>query len=252
MTMTDETLSAFLDHALSDDEMAQVRQAIAQDPALAQRVEAFAMVDAQLRDTYSAIDQTPLPDAVQKMLKQMSQSSADNVVPKVGKVEQLEVAANDSVAPARWWELPRRVQGIAAAAAVFAIGFGFAVGGGQFGGSGSVDGAIAYQQALSSALSGQPLALTGGQNLTVKLTFAHNDGRVCRYYTTNDYDSVACMSGGLWQLEARQPAMSVNNGEYQAASGLGGLEAVLDNMIAGDILTIEQEQALQRKGWLSR
>lgn len=253
MNMTDETVSAFLDNALSDAEMAQVRDAIAQDPILAARVEAFAVVDERLRETYRAIDQTPLPASVQALLKTRAQETerepsamvkspaGDNVVALHGKPKKMS-----------WSQM---AQGLAAVFAVFAVGFGAAIGLGSFSEQKTpeFDGAIAYQDVLSRALSGQPVLVENGATLTVQLTFQHMDGRPCRYYSVrggaSGVDSIACISHGLWQLEARQPAAHLPSQDYQAASGGSGLESVLDSIVKGDIHTLQQERDFIEQGW---
>lgn len=76
MNLTDEQLSAFLDAELPEAEMQVIRDQLADDPALAERLAALATVDHILAGHYSAIGQQPLPAAVTELLEPEPVASA--------------------------------------------------------------------------------------------------------------------------------------------------------------------------------
>lgn len=64
MKITDETLSAFLDSELSPSEMEAVRERLATDPSLTDRLAELADVDSELKSHYGDIDDRPFPESV--------------------------------------------------------------------------------------------------------------------------------------------------------------------------------------------
>ncbi|MCC5452215.1 hypothetical protein LMJ53_10830 [Rheinheimera sp. UJ51] len=236
MKITDEQLSAFLDAALPEAEMQQVREQLALNDDLVARLADLAMVDPILQQHYSEIEQRPVPAALLALL-------AENDAP---------TAANDSkpnnvVSMSRWRRVEQHWQRYAAAVACVAL----------FGGYGlsqlnhptsSTMLAIqpAVQQHLSQSPSGQRYQIANEQ-LTPQLSFVNKNGDFCRQYSvesaTARTENIACQQQGEWQLKASLAFSQVsNNNGYQTASGPSALDSVLDELMAGPALTLAEEQ----------
>lgn len=243
MNISDEHISAFLDAELEPHEMAAMRAVIAQDEAVAERVEAFAAVDATLKQRYSSIDAQPLPQSVLSMIE----SASANAKPqKTAQVIELS----------RWQRTKIHAQEHFAVAASVALMLG--VGVGYFASQPESGSDGAWQQVaqqLDAAPSGQMHTLTDGGALKVQLSFKNQDGAFCRQYyqqAGNDAhasENVACKHDGQWQLAARVPTAVKREGTYATASKSGAIDGVLDGMMADSPMSYDQEQSAIAKQW---
>ncbi|TNE98317.1 MAG: hypothetical protein EP328_04980 [Gammaproteobacteria bacterium] len=238
MSISDETLSAFLDAELPEQEMQAVRDALQEDPALTDRIADLAVVDEQLRAHYGEIDEQPLPEAVTAMLAEAPEST--------GKVVEFPM-----------WRRVR--QGVrehtgAAVAAVLVMGFAVA----QLGPFTSNDASDQWQtvaNALETTPSGENRVLSDGQSLVARFTFSNRDGQYCRQYRLQGRDSasenIACLDqAGEWERVAQIPVEAGSAvGEYQTASGGSALDSTLDRMMASDVMSPEAEKQLIDSGW---
>lgn len=238
MKMTDELLSGFLDNELSESEMDAVRDQIALDPALADRLAELASVDAELQRHYGAIDDQPMPEAVIRLLEQ-----------------PLSAARPDNVVAFHWWRRLRDHSGKAIAAAVIA---GFAMN--QWLNSPAVDEPHwpAVAKVLEHEPSGDAYVLDSTGTLTPQLTFQNREGDWCRQFRVDLADNVseqiACRdNAGTWELLARVEVQAASEpGTFQTASGGHVLDEALDQMMSGSPLAPEQEQGLLEQRWSGR
>lgn len=235
MTIDDEKLSAFLDGELPEQEMAGIRAALAEDEALAQRLERLALPDDIIASTYRTIDERPLPEAVTAMLATAHNSP------------RADEQANNVVAFPLWKRINHGLQQHAALAACLALVAGFVL-------SQATHPALspntdaAWQQvaaALDDGRSGVAQQLADGSSVTPQLSFVSQDGTYCRQYaqsgTETGTENIACNSGGDWTLIATVHTGPQTGGTYQTASGGSVLDGVLDRMIAGAPLSADQE-----------
>ncbi|MDX5329287.1 MAG: hypothetical protein LPK06_10945 [Marinobacter sp.] len=235
MNITDEVLSAFLDNELSEPEMNAVRDQIALDPALADRLAELASVDAELQRHYGAIDQQPMPDGVTRLLAQAApENRPDNVV------------------AFPWWRRLKEHSGKAVAAAVVA---GFAMT--QWLGSPAVDDPAwpSIAQALEQQPSGQAYEVGSDTTVMPRLTFRSQAGDWCRQFRVNTatraLEQIACRDGmGDWNIvaEAEVPLTPESSG-YQTASGGQVMDDELDRLMAGQPLARDEEADVMRGLW---
>ncbi|WP_341581812.1 hypothetical protein [Marinobacter metalliresistant] len=238
MKITDETLSAFLDSELSSAEMAAVREQLAVDPSLADRLAELAAVDSELQGHYSSIDDRPLPAAVSRMLAEEDRRAASG--------------ANDHVIAFPWWRRLREHSGKAIAAAVVA---GFALAQWLTLPSDGNPAWPAVAEILESQPSGQAYSASDDAMLTPRLTFRNQTGEWCRQFGLDAgntaSEQIACRTqSGTWeqrvQVETGQP---VTADGYQTASGGSLLDDQLDQMMSGPPLGPEAESALLGQQW---
>ena len=94
--ITDDMLSAFLDNALSAGDMERVRDAMAQDLALADRLAELAQVDMVVKKAADVATRRPLPAAVVHLLGQHSMDATHGNNTKHTQVTRKELPFADT------------------------------------------------------------------------------------------------------------------------------------------------------------
>lgn len=229
MNISDEMLSAFLDAALPEQQMEQVRQQLIDDEQLTERLANLAMVDGMVLQHYQQIDHKPMPASILQLL-------------------ETDQPAGGNVVAFPWWRrAQQQLQQHAAAVACIAIfaGYGLAQLGGQPQHTLAAVGQD-IEQLLNSAPSGNTYAVAE-QQLTPRLSFVSQQGDFCRQYSLQSSgvhtENIACRTQGQWALQATlATTLASLPGEYQTASGAQALDSVLDVMMAGPALNRVAEQ----------
>lgn len=236
MKITDEQLSAFLDGELSPAEMETIRNQIAGDPAVADRLAALALADHAVREHASHETAKSTPTAILKLLEE-----SDNVV-RPSLWQRTRAKLNEQVAMA--------------AGVALVIGFGF----GQLLPALTNDtDAAGYEPSVVRVLeqqpSGQEYALADDLSVLPRLTFMSRDGNYCRQFQIRQgaaqSEQIACRTGSAeWQQIAMVKNPDIRGpGNYQTASGGSLLDSTLDSMMASAGLNRNAEQDLISAGW---
>ncbi|HAW91643.1 MULTISPECIES: hypothetical protein [unclassified Arsukibacterium] len=230
MKISDEMLSAFLDAALPEHEMEQVRQQLMHDEQLTERMADLAMVDSLVLQHYQQIDQQPMPAGVLQLLDNNEKPASANVV------------------AFPWWRRAQQhVQQHAAAVACIALfaGYGLSQLSEQRQGTlTTLNSEVA--QLLSSAPSGHSYAIAQ-QQFIPQLSFISQQGDFCRQYTLQDNkvqsENIACRTQDKWVLQASlSTERNLAAGNYQTATGGHALDNVLDSLMAGPALSQAAEK----------
>lgn len=100
-------------------------------------------------------------------------------------------------------------------------------------------------QALDQQLSGEKA------QVRISLSFRDREGAYCRTFTARQLQGIACRAGKSWQLRYGRPVTSTD-GDYRMAGNDPAEAAVIENMIAGQPLDGQGEQAARAKGWRGR
>lgn len=239
MTITDETLSAYLDGELGPDEALKVEAALKADPALVLRLRTLEAATRRFADAVRAGDAAPMPAGVEALLK----PKADNVV-------QFRRAKR---------ETPKWLVPAAIAATLAAIVFA----GGDLGRTPGVDedafvvaaGPVDPRSALHRALDKTPSAEAfSTKRATVRpvATFRIADGGLCREFLASgasNVRAVACRNDRQWTVKIAAEE-TAPGGDYRPASGpASAINAFVDSAIVGDPLGAENERALIASGW---
>lgn len=238
MKITDETLSAFLDNELSPAEMDAVREQVATDPSLADRLAELAAVDSELQGHYGAINDRPLPVSVSRMLTAQNPGDAPQ--------------ATNNVLQFPWWRRMREHPVKAVAAAVVA---GFAMA--QWLTAPTEDHAAWPEVAgvLESQPSGQIYPVSEHIELTPRLTFRNQSGEWCRQFRLETANSaseqIACRTdSGSWEQKVQvETGRPVADDDYQTASGGSVLDDQLDRMMSTPPIGRERERKLLERQW---
>lgn len=244
MNTTDETLSAFLDNELTEADMEAVRDQLAADPSLADRLAELATVDAELQAHYSLIDDRPLPESVTRMLEGVPSRNA--------------APGKENVVSFPWWRTTqwrRSMRGHAGKVAAAAMIAGVAL---MQWSDTPLDGDPAWPavtQVLDSQPSGEIYQVSHQASLTPRLTFRNQAGEWCRQFRLESADAaseqIACRSkaGGWEQVARAELEPSSESGNYQTASGGNILDETLDRIMANSPIGPDKESALLEQLW---
>lgn len=244
MTVTRETLMAFVDGELAPDEEHRVAAEVAKDPALTAYVERQRTLAATLKSAFAPVLEAPIPERIERAVR-------ETPIPSAGLLARLR----------RYWQERRARAGqtwIPAAALAASVALGVALDG-SFGTGDDMrtkDGALVAQGPLAQALT---LDLASEQTADTEsaarigVSFRSGDGAFCRSFETKTRGplaGIACLKDGGWQLVALTKA-TPHEGEFTTAGGdmPAVIRSALSAMIAGDPLDAAQERAARDRGW---
>lgn len=228
---------AWLDGELSEVEAAEMAARVASDPALSRLAEQHRTFEARLKQTFDAIAEATVPDELLSTIRD----------------ERAKVVDFGSARPAGkigWWTM---VPQWAAMAATLAVGvfFGSMVAPDRPTGPLAVedDGVYAAGE-LDRVLDTRLAAEQADDDLRIALTFRDQSGGICRIFTQESANGIACRRGDRWQIRGLFGVSDGGSGEYRTASGLDPqLAELIDSMIAGEPFEAAQEKAARSRGW---
>ena len=261
MSITNEQLSAFLDGELPEADMQHVREAIAIDMSLADKLAALAEVDVMVKSAAEKATATALPKSVLMLLEQETDSNigdhndsdkSENVAVK--KHNGNEVLAFPAQRKRRKWYAPvAAAASFAALAGLVFIQTDSAV---EPGISPVISQWASISSVLDSTLTGESVELTSGLKVTPQLSFVSDAFTYCRQakVVTSDEKNtlIACRNTqSAWQLVASsQQEEDGNIGAYQAANKADVLKDELDKLMKASPLNRIQEQRAIESQWL--
>jgi hypothetical protein len=243
MNISDEMLSGFLDAELAPEDMERVRLALEDDDELVMRMAELSQVDQWVVDHAQQIDHTQVPQNLVSLAQKIDAKygnkrtdSADNVV---------HISA--------WKKWTREIKtpyamaaGVALVASIAMLNLSQQTTAPGF----SAD----IAAVLDNTLSGESAYISDGSAVKAQLSFANQQGQLCRQYQVASSDSrstnIACKQSGGWKLEAQSGEQGLQiTGDYQTASNSQQLDTVIDNMISGAPLDRNQEQQAINNEW---
>ena len=236
MSMTEEMLAAYADGQLDAAERAEFEVAMAADPALAHKVAAHRALKARLSAHYAPIAKEAVPSSLAALLAAPAQNSG------TGEAEVISLAAarqKRGLAPAfgRW----APIAGPALAASlVLAILQPWQASPPE----GYADGDLAA--ALDSQLAAAQPDEAGTRIL---LSFAREDGDLCRAWRGADIGGIACRDETGWKIERQFAIGKAQGTEFRQAGSEAELLAAAQDMAAGEALDGEGERAARARGW---
>ncbi len=197
-----EQLSAYLDGALSGDDLRAFEARMSADPKLATRVAELKANDAFMSSAFAPLAAAPFDEAT---------------LARLGLGPTVPQAANDNHP---WWRgraLPLVGGSLAAGLALVLVLTGRP--------AAPNDGGLSV--ALDTTPSGHAAHLADGSTINPRLTVRAADGRWCREYGRGDFEVLACRSKSGWEKigEARGQQPSASGGVVLAS---GDSQAPLD------------------------
>lgn len=249
--ISDEQLSAYLDHELSGAELTAVEQALAAQPAVAKRLATLKLVNELAKSQCHAIDAEPLPTAVLQLLAGADAAATPTNAP--GPSPELTPVLSPVVSLLLHRE--RKSQMLAprplalTASLVLAVGVSLVLLT-EFRQQASVQPALAaYTKLLETVASGTTVT-TDEFELTPRFTFVRRTNSICRLYqldaAASITDNIACREGDNWTLHTTVAAAAPTSGDQYLPAGNTGaqLDAVLDELMVNAPLTLAAETAL--------
>lgn len=241
MSVDDAMLSAFLDAELEEAEMEQVRQALAEDLTVADRLAALANVDMVVRQAAEKATEAPMPAAVLALL------DTHPTAPTEKSADVVELST--------WQRLRKQVSVPVSLAAGIALMVGLSV----FNTAQHSPDATweNVAQVMDTNLTGETYQSDSGAQITPQLSFQNGDGEFCRQVEAQSEAElnqwIGCKNNrGDWVQVAHitLPATS-SQGEYRTASATKALDDVLDTLMASSPMNRSQEQQAIRNHWLA-
>ncbi|HUD92471.1 anti-sigma factor [Sphingobium sp.] len=228
MSQIDEAmLIALVDGELDEVNRRRVERAVADDPALAKRLEMHRNLRARLTGHYAPVTAEPVPHRLRTLLE-----GSETVVPIA------------SSAP-RWrnWAMG----GAIAASLMLGLGIG-RMSGGDADPISMRDGVMVAQGTLARALDTQLASAQDGATIRIGLSFQRKGGGWCRSFD-GSVAGVACRHGEGWQVQQVLPGVGHGTEYRQASSADARVMATVDALIEGAPANASREKAAQAGGW---
>ena len=230
MTDVDETmLIALVDGELDEVSRRRIERAVAEDPALAARLDMHVRLRERLADHYAPIEAEPVPAAMRALLQ-----AEAKVVPFARPVAARRHA---------WM-----TGGAIAASLLLGLGIGH-FSGGDDGPVAVEQGVMVAQGELASALETQLASAQDGGSIRIGLSFRRKGGGWCRSFEGQAISGVACRQEQGWQVQQLVPGSGPETAYRQASSGDARLMATVDTLMDGSPLDAAQEKAAKARRW---
>ena len=246
MQFSDETLMAYADGELTGEACAALERAVRDDAALAARVQQLRQQREILQRAFAGVLDEPVPPRLAAM------AATAPAGPSAGAVTDLAARRHER-AQRRRWSLPEF--GAIAASLIVGILAGRTLLPGDSLLALGDDGLMA-RDALARALSEQPGGTSAG-DIATQITFRAQDGQYCRTFTVRDtapLAGIACRSGSQWRVDTLLRAPTSTDPQYRMA-GSSLPEPLLQaarQMMVGDALDADEEQAARASGWVTQ
>jgi hypothetical protein len=243
----DETVMAYADGELEEARRAEIAAAIAQDPALAKRVQQHRALRADIAGAYSGVLDQPVPDHLREAARAGSASSDNSSAQKqAGNVVQFPTRVTR--APATPWRA--REWTAMAASVLVGVFLTWRFTGNDFGAS---DGSLVARGELARALNMQLAAnQTGDAPVAIGITFKSSEGEWCRSFLVRETATagLACHVDDQWRIAVTTGAKVEGGDLRQAAAAMPPviLDAI-ESRRADDPLGANDELAARDSGW---
>ena len=244
MTISPETLAAYVDGELDPIEAARVEAALEQDPALAATLAQHMMLSTRLAATFDPVLAEPLPErlmaAVQTRTAPLGEGGVRRKRGGDGRGTGFNRARNTST--------PWRAWAAMAACLVVGVSAGVFVPHGQ---PSVLSGDMTAQGSLATALNTN-LTADPQQAIHIGLSFRRMDGGVCRTFDMagKGLAGVACRAGQAWKVQVAVPSQTAATSDYRTASSMPApVAAAVESMIDGQPFDASAEKAARDRGW---
>jgi hypothetical protein len=252
MTVPHETLMAFVDGELADDDMRRVGDQIARDPELLRYVEQQKALKTALAAAFAPVLVEPIPPVLERAVRETPVSG--RMTPSgFGLLKRLR----------ELWEVQSpatRLSWVPAGTMAAGVALGVLLAG-SFGNTGmqELSGGLLAQGDLARVLSARLAGdQTGDEISRVGVSFFSKDGFFCRSFITgsgrNRLSGIACREGNDWRIAAVASAPVGPTGAFSTAGAdmPASIRSTLNEMIASGPLDAAAELAAKNQGWQAR
>jgi hypothetical protein len=253
MTVTRETLMAYVDGELAPDEERRVATEVAKDPALNAYVEQQKELAAKLRSAFAPVLEEPIPARIERAVRETKMPSHQPALSLVRRLQRLW--SNTGRAGSTWIPAGALAAGLALGI-VLAGSFETDTDLGTQGGALVARGELARVLTAELASEQVPDTVSAAR---IGVSFMNKDGAFCRSFETRAgargaAAGIACLADGDWQIAALASAAPSETGGFTTAAGEmpPTVRSALNEMISGDPLNAEQERAARNQGWTAQ
>jgi len=261
VTLSDETLMAYVDGELDATTRAEVEAAMLRNPELAQRVARQKALRGRVRLAFQRVADEPVPE---RLLAAARADRADRrLVDEGGPVahrDALGPRRENNVVPLRrkpqhrwsWKEWGAMAASLTLGILATQVFVHFSNSTTMLASRG---GAVIAEGALARALSSQLAAnQTAKASVQIGVSFRSRAGDYCRTFSlhdSSDLSGMACRQGEDWRVQVIARGESVTNGAYrQAGSAVPKpVWQAVEETISGDPLDAQGEAEAKGKGW---
>jgi hypothetical protein len=242
MQFSDETLMAYADGEVDADTRRQIEAAMAHDPTIAERISKHRSLRVDLGAAFGGVIDEPVPS---RLLDAANSRSA--TVTDLNAARSAKSGAKQS----RTWSWPEWTA-IAASLLIGVLAGRSAlqpIASEMFA---TTTGGIVATGELSSALDNQLNGRAKDTNVQIGMSFRATGGDYCRSFVTGSAAGFACREGDHWRVRAlNEGGTHAAGGEYRMAGSElpPAILTAIDDVMEGEALDREQEQAAQQRGW---
>ena len=236
--ITEVELMAYLDGELASDRHAEVESALEHDAGVRKLMEDELAVRQVVGGAYAPVLGEDVPDRLTQLF-----AKSPKVIPLT-----LHAPVNSLAERRKLWRWDLAVPMAASLAVGIMLGptlFQTSFGRGQ-------DVVHELPSAVVAALDNQ-LVSQQDANAPVQIgvTFARQDGAVCRSYRTRLVEGLACREGAQWRVALLAPDQPERDSQFRQASSASALIMIsVQELIAGEPMGSEQERAARDEGWV--
>lgn len=267
--LNDEMIMALIDGELDATTAVRVKALIERTPEAHERYQMFQRTGRQLAEPFDPILDEPVPPHLIQMIAaaEIGEPQTRGAAQRVQEARSpfykrfsAYLAGHLSLGTGMSWQ-----QAVAYGIVLFCgVGAGALLAGVRSGGEKQETVAMALvappplAAVLESAASGSDVALRGlpGVSAVPRLTFRTADGAYCRQYKEmgpgGAFDGVACRDGGIWHIRAHVPGVPLPQPDVIVPAGDSTVvDDLVDGMIAGEVLSADEEAGALGKHWPS-
>lgn len=247
MQFSDETLMAYADGEVDADTRRQIEAAMALDPTIAERVAKHRALRMDLGAAFGGVLDEPVPSRLLDAANSSPASSRSATVTDLSAAR----AAKSGGKKTGTWAWPQWTA-IAASLLIGVLAGRSALQPSQSGMFASTRGGIVATGDLSAALDNQLSGTSADANVRIGLSFRSKGGNYCRSFAAGSAAGFACHEDAQWRVRALQEAGARGaGGEYRMAGSElpPAILTAIDDVMEGDALDREQEQAARERGW---
>jgi hypothetical protein len=252
MNFDDETLMAYVDGEVDAKLRADIDAAIANDPAVARRVEHHRAVRAKVSGAFAKVLDQPLPDRLLRAARGAATPESAPASEQKARGNVLQFPARPSRPPATPWR-GREWAAMAASLLLGAlISWKVLVTGDGAPIVAGTDSLVAHG-ALARALDAQLASeQQGSEPVLIGLTFKAQSGGYCRSFELRATRTagLACREGAEWKVTTTDATASTAGQMQQAGSALSpAILRAIEARVEGTALDAEAERSAQEAGW---